>query len=141
MCSLQVQAELSEPLPRQRQLAHALAGRGEDRVAERREHRRHARLAHARRQRRALDEVHAVSRGASFMRATWKSWKLLCWIRPLAAVISPVTRQADGHHRRALHLRPHAVGVDDHAGVHDLIDARHAKRPRPSTSTSTTDAT
>ncbi len=32
---------------RERQLAHALAGRGEDRVAERRDHRRHARLADA----------------------------------------------------------------------------------------------
>ena len=27
--------------------------------------------------------------GAVFMRATWKPSKLFCWIRPLAAVISP----------------------------------------------------
>ena len=30
-----------------------------------------------------------VSRGAAFMRATWKSLKLLCWARPSRNVISP----------------------------------------------------
>ncbi len=100
---------VNQLLFRERELAHARARGGEDRVAQRREHRRQAGLADTGRQRIAVHEVdvHLVRRIRHARNLEVVEVALLdatADCRDLAQA-----RQADRHDRGAFHLRPHAI--------------------------------
>src|SRR5258705_1034140 len=109
-----------------RQLADPLAGRGEDRVAERGRDRRHAGLTHTAHRRvvvAAGDDVHPDdARGAGHTYHLVGIEVVL--LDPPGLVADLAERGAEAHDDGALHLGPHPIRIDRGPTVDCDIDAR-----------------
>lgn len=106
-------------------------GRGEDRVADGRRHRRHAGLANTGRRGIAGDNVDA--RGERDVAHPRDLVAIEIRLHDAAARRGQLAhqRQAGAEHRRPFELRAHAIGIDDPARVDgdiDLVDPHRARR-------------
>src|SRR5262249_38518380 len=100
----------------------------EDRVADRRRGRRHARLAYAARRRVALDEVDMGLRRDVGARNLVVAEIALLDTSPLEADAA-VEGVADRHDNGALELGAHAVRIDDQTAIDGDIDPGYRDRP------------
>src|SRR6267142_6078326 len=114
-----------------RQATDPLAGRGEDRIAQRRRDRRHTRLAHTAHRlpvilarddvdpnlfRRPADAGHLVG------------VEVVLLDTPGLVADFPERRDADAHDGGTFHLRSHTLRIDGRAAVHRDVDPRNRQR-------------